>query len=435
MVEDNPGVAVTVTEIPLLPGPRARMSTDLVRRNFVARQSVHDASNDVVAYKLCFRDLSGESDGEFDHDRSGGFAEAGTSQMIASTFAAFDVRSIAGGRPVFVNFTRAFVTGVISIPIGPDLVVIEIGEDVVPDHELVLGLRSLGEAGYRIALNGYRGDVGHAVLLDLADFVSIDVSSVPAGMLPMLVSSSRECGATLIATGIEDEAALTRCQELGFELFQGAHLQRPSVLEGRTLSPLQMVCVRLLGLLSDDNSPMEQIERLVGTDPGLTMRLLRSANSASSGVKHEIRSLRQAIVLLGPRQIRSWVGLTMLEGGAVRNRIDDLWNVLTRANACQRLVRDERDLAYTIGMLSGCADLLGVELGEVASDAGIGPATRAALVEKVGPAGRALAAVLAHEAGDLDGISATGLMPYEVSRAYLESLSEALQVVNALAED
>ncbi len=398
---------------------------DMVRRTRVGRQAIYTPDRQIVAYELLFRS------GAADVDELVG--EQATSQLIASTFGTFGIETISNGRPVFINFTRAFVTGVIPIPVEPDNVVVEITERMVVDHELLLGLRNLQESGYRIALQGYRGDVGHGLVLDLADFVTIDVSAVPAVVLPTVVEVARSGGATLLATGIDDAATLQRCTSLGFELFQGAFLQQPNILEGRTLSPIQLVCVRLLNQLGDPDVPISTIEQLVGTDPGLTMRLLRTANSVAHGARNEITSLHQSIVLLGPRRLRSWVVLTLLEGGTVRSRTDDLWSVLARAFACQRIATHESDLAYTVGLLSGCAELLGADPAEVAEGAGIGHLARGALLEGAGEAGRALRAVLAHERDDLEAITATEFLPFDVSRAYLESLSESLTIVHGLA--
>jgi EAL and modified HD-GYP domain-containing signal transduction protein len=68
----------------------------------------------------------------------------------------------------------------------------------------------------------------------------------------------------------------------------------------------------------------------------------------------------------------------------------------------------------------------------VAEGAGVGAEARAALLLGRGAAGRALAAVLAHERDDPDGIAETGLLPFDVSRTYLESLSESLELVHDL---
>jgi EAL and modified HD-GYP domain-containing signal transduction protein len=195
------------------------------------------------------------------------------------------------------------------------------------------------------------------------------------------------------------------------------------------LAPSQLICVRLLNDLSDPETPLHRIEQLVGSDPGLSMRLLRSAHSAA-GSGREVESLRQALVLVGPRRLRSWVVLALLEGTATQNTSDDLWSVLTRAHACQRLAVDDGDLAYTIGLLSGAAQLLSTDAATVAEVAGVGPDARAALLGGEGVAGRALRAVLAHEGEDDDGVAAAGFTSADVSRIYLEALHESLQLVH-----
>jgi EAL and modified HD-GYP domain-containing signal transduction protein len=127
------------------------------------------------------------------------------------------------------------------------------------------------------------------------------------------------------------------------------------------------------------------------------------------------------------------VVLTLLEGGTTRNQSDDLWSVLARAHACQRLAAHSADLAFTIGLLSGAAEMLGAPVSAVAEGSGVGAEARSALLDGDGEAGRALTAVLAHERDDVDGIARTGLMPFDVSRAYLESLSESLTLVHDLS--
>jgi EAL and modified HD-GYP domain-containing signal transduction protein len=398
----------------------------LVRYVRVARQGIYDAQRTLVGYELLFR----STDRDPDDERAG---EQATSQVIASTFGTFGLDNISDGKNVFINFPRSFLTGVIPIPVEPERVVIEVVDNVLVDRELLIGLNQLKERGYQIAIHDYHGQVDRSALLELADYVKIDVNQVQSTLLPGLVQACRHAGATLVALRVEDAFTLERCVELGFELFQGFHLQRPTVLERRTLSPSQLTCVRLLGDLTDPDAPISRIEHMVGSDPGLALRLLRTANSSASGVRSEVTSLRQALVLIGPRRLRSWVVLTLLEGGTAATSSDDLWRVLARAFACERLAEAQADLAFTVGLLSGAAELLGSDPQSVAEGAGVGPEARAALLEFTGPAGKALKAVLAHEADDVDGITATGLVPFEVSRTYLESLSASLQLVHELA--
>ena len=78
---------------------------------------------------------------------------------------------------------------------------------------------------------------------------------------------------------------------------------------------------------------------------------------------------------------------------------------------------------------------LGAEAADVADGAGLGATARSALIEGNGDAGRALRAVLAHERDDVEALNRTGLAPFAVSHAYLESLRDSLQIVHELEGD
>jgi EAL and modified HD-GYP domain-containing signal transduction protein len=396
-----------------------------VRNVRVGRQGIYDANRTLLAYELLFRSYEGVGESMVAGERA-------TSQVIASTFGTFGLDNIANGRPVFINFTRAFLTGIIPIPVEPAGVVIEVMDNIVVDSELVVGLAALRDEGYRIAIADYRGEPERNALLDLVDYVKVDVNTNPPELLAQIAERVQGYGAALVATQVNDEDTLRDCVELGFELFQGPMLQRPTVLERRTLSASQLICVKLLSDLADPDAKIERIVQMVGSDPGLTMRLLRSANSAASATSNNVTSLRQALVIIGPRRLRSWVVLTLLEGGASTSTSDGLWSVLARAFACRRLGAAAADLAFTIGLLSGASELLGVEPDVVADSSGINNEARAALLDGDGEAGRALIAVLAHERDDDEGVASTGLLPFDVSRAYLESLSESLKLVTEI---
>ncbi len=394
----------------------------LVRNVRVGRQGIYDANRTLLAYELLFRSYEGTGESPAAEERA-------TSQVIASTFGTFGLDNISNGRPVFINFTRAFLTGIIPIPVEPAGVVIEVLDSIVVDDELLAGLASLRAEGYRIAAADYCGDSARDALLDLVDYVKVDVSVNRPELLAQIAVQVQDHGVVLVATQVDDEDTLLDCIALGFELFQGPMLQRPTVLEQRTLSPSQLICTRLLSDLADPEAKIERVVQLVGSDPGLTMRLLRSANSAASATTSEVTSLRQALVIIGPRRLRSWVVLTLLEGGGTTSSSDGLWSVLARAFTAQRLGGARADLAFTIGLLSGAAELLGVEPTVVADGAGINNEARAALLNGEGEAGQALIAVLAHERDDDEGVANTGLLLFDVSRAYLESLSESLKLV------
>jgi EAL and modified HD-GYP domain-containing signal transduction protein len=410
-------------ENPRVPA-QTRVPADAVRDVRVGRQGLYDARRSLMAYEVLFH--SGASGPENVGDRA-------TSQVIATTFGTFGVDRIAGSRPVFIGFTRAFLTGIIPVPVEPAGVVVEIPATMMVDAELLGGLEQLRQDGYRIALCEYRGQPEASALLDLVDYVKIEIPAHNRFQLAELAGRVAERGRELIASGIEDEASMARAVELGFGLFQGPFLEKPTVLQRRTLSPTQLVCVRLLGDLADPDLDVVRLEPTIGSDPGLALRLLRTANSAATGASRQISSLRQALVIIGPRRLRAWIVLILLEGPSTASPADGLWKVLARACACRLLVPPAlADLAFTVGLLSGAAELLGASGQTVAEAAGVAQEVRDALAGGLGGAGTALSAVLAHERDDDAGLRAGGLAPYDVSHAYLESLSESLRLVEEI---
>ncbi|WP_146099403.1 EAL and HDOD domain-containing protein [Kineococcus xinjiangensis] len=394
----------------------------------IGRQGIYDAERELAAYELLFRAHGGLHAGLTSEREQ----EKATSQVISATFGDFGVEQIAGDLPLFINLTRSFFTGDLPIPCEPGQVVLELLEDILVDDEVIAGVRALAGRGYRIAVDDFAGEEHRWPAVRLADYVKIDISQT-GDRFPDVLRLARGLNpdAPIVVERVEDEETFDACRDQGVDLYQGYLLQRPVVLESVSLSPSQVICLKLVRALTGDEAPIEEIERLVASDPGMSVRVLRTVRSAAVGTSRQITSLRQAIALLGRRQLCSWVVL-MLLGGVTRSDPEALTLVLARATACARLVEPggQVDVAYTVGLLSGVARVLRISDEELIETTGVAPVVRAALLNHEGPAGRALAAVLGYEDEDLPRVSGAGHELYEVSRAYLAALSGAMATVS-----
>jgi c-di-GMP-related signal transduction protein len=397
----------------------------------VGRQGIYDHRRTLVAYELLFRN-HGRAVAEL---AEGAEQDHATSQVISATFGDFGVDQIAGDKPLFINLTRGFFTGELPIPCSPHRVVLELLENVEVDDEVMAGLRRLKGQGYRIAVDDFVGEAGRLPALALADYVKIDVEAAGERFEDVLaLAREHNPDALVVVERIEDDELFARCLAAGADLFQGYGLQRPVTLEAVSLTPSQLVCLRLVRALTGTDAPIREIEELVASDPALSLRVLKTVFSAAAGTKTEITSLRQAIVLLGRQQLCSWVVL-MLLGGVTSVDTESLTMVLARAAACARLAPADADLAYTVGLLSGVAHVLGMPEADLVDSTGVARTVRAALVDRRGPAGSALRAVLAYEDDEPFVIADAGHAVYEVSRAYLAALSGAMITVGAVLAD
>lgn len=79
------------------------------------------------------------------------------------------------------------------------------------------------------------------------------------------------------------------------------------LIETQEFATLPNVASRILGLLEDDNVDIRDISRVIETDPSLTLKLLRVANSPLYATRTEVTSIHQAIITLGLNRLTNIV--------------------------------------------------------------------------------------------------------------------------------
>jgi EAL and modified HD-GYP domain-containing signal transduction protein len=416
---------------------------------WMGRQGIYDRSGSLVAHELMFRGLSAFSSGPMaaprvpatEHDGDTTAEDRGTSELIATTFGDFGLWRLSGGLPLYLNLTRAFLVAELPLPFDPDGIVLELLEEVAGDDDEVLaGMRRLRSRGFQLALGDFVGERSRLGLLEHVDVVKVDLLGLSGPLDDVLELCRRHAPqARLLAENVEDEAMLGICRDSGFALFQGPQLHRPVLLETARMSPTRVMCLRLLRTLGNPSATTSDIEDIVAGDPGLSLRILRSANSAAAAPQHTITSLRQAIVLLGPRILSGWVTLTLLGGLTPASRVN-LVTVLTRAGCCESIARlVGRDTvpvatAYLAGMLSGVAQVTRTDVGQLVAGAGIDDELISALTLGSGALGEIVDAVLSHEAGVPSRAAHLDITDVDLARTYLGSWKLAVAHVSRILD-
>lgn len=388
----------------------------------VARQAIFDRDRQVHGYELLFRSAA-------DADRAHQNGDGATTQVIVNTVTEFGLEKLVGNHPAFLNLTRPFLVGTLPLPVEPQSAVLEVLEHVRIDDDVVAGCVRLAEQGYRIALDDVVWTPEIEPLLDVASYAKLDVSMYSPESFASAVKLFTDRGLACVAERIETHDVLAMAHDLGCAYFQGHALARPDVLTSQALGPAQAACLDLLGRLSDPDVEMEDVERLVRLDVGLSYRLLRAVNSSALGLKRKVSSVGEALVLLGLAQLRSWLLLMVLADGSPASS-DQLTNALTRARTCELVAHEVRvkpESAFMVGMLSSLDVLLGAPLADVLERMPLDDESRAALLERQGPLGRMLDAVYAYESGDLARLESVDVDMHEMSHAYLSAVAWSLQ--------
>lgn len=332
---------------------------------FIARQPVFDGRMNLWGHELLFRDSEEARHARIDDpDRA-------TASVIADGFALAQ-EAMLPGQYMLVNMPQGLLEEEYVTALPAEICIPEILETVHPTPEVLERLQLLKARGYTLALDDFVGQPGNEALLELADIIKVDVLAVPPDDLPALVASLHRRGAQLLAEKVEDNAMFHRCLDLGFTLFQGFFFARPEVVPGRKPSVAQSTLVRLLPQLSGPAEP-RKLGRTIGTDPGLSYRLLRHINSAWYGLTRTVSSVEHAVLLLGERPTRTWLLAVLLSDAAKGAKGHELTFVAVRRARFLELAQSEApaatrrqpDAMFLMGLFSGLDALLGMSMSEV----------------------------------------------------------------------
>jgi EAL and modified HD-GYP domain-containing signal transduction protein len=320
-----------------------------------------------------------------------------------------------------------------------DKIVLELLETIRLTPAVVQRCRDLQQDGFALALD----DVGtlspeQRSVLEFVDIVKVDVKTLSTAALAATTAELRQYPARLLAEKVDTREQARHCMDLGYSLFQGYYFARPTVISGRKLSHSEMSLLRLLGLLLND-ADTRALEGMFKQEPGLSVNLLRLANSAGIAAHGNIASLRTAITLLGRRQLTRWLQILLFSNAAVKRPLRSplLQLAATRGRflellAAQLAPGDQQleDEAFMTGIMSLMPALLGVTMESIVAQLNVGGEVAQALERRAGRLGILLRLAESLEQEELDACGELldllpGLTPHQVTAAETQALAWA----------
>lgn len=386
----------------------------------VARQPLVDANLEVVGYELLYRDELGQAP-----DIGGGGVRA-TARVIIDGLLGLGGTVIGPGEDAYINVPADLLISDMLIDLPPSGLVLELIDDAEDTDELRDTIKRHREAGFRIALDDLAPGDPRRSLVDLVDFVKVDVQRSGDQALP-LIRQLAEQGHTVVAEKVEDPLEFDRVIVAGAKLVQGFFFTRPRAVRSMRPTSLGAGHLELLDAIARDEVDFDEVERLIRSDMTLTDRFLRLVDIAAGW--RSVESVRHGLVLLGQRAVHRWVTLLVMSA-ATENAPSELLTVASvRARYCEVLaeLRGEHRLeAFSVGMFSVLGED-GVLNEETLASLPLTPEGRDALQGTPGPLRDLVDLQLAAEAGDWDELVALGrrlgIEPRQLAAAHVEALS------------
>lgn len=404
----------------------------------VVRQPILDSSGRVFGYELVYRE--GETDSERDDSESGEAQDLARARVITDAVLSLGLENLTDGLPAFLTLTRELLLREAGTLLPPDSAVLELPEGLQADEDVVSACRRLHDLGYKLSLNGISHPTDEALLRPFAQFLRVDVTRLPAADRAGLPAAYGAHRIQLIATNVETFELARELQAAGYSFFQGYYFCKPDTVGAEALPGRRLAYLNLLTALNKPNVSINEIEDLVKHDLTLSYRVLRSINSAAFGLRREVTSIRQALVLLGIGQIQKWASVWAMAGLNSGGTSETVSMTIIRARCCEllgnRLLGDEAGAEYfLLGLCSLLDSMLRRPMADALAEVPVSPAIKAALLGEPNTPRLLLDAVIAYERGEWDlaedAANQALFDPAMLPKAYADALRWARELSKA----
>ena len=213
-----------------------------------------------------------------------------------------------------------------------------------------------------------------------------------------------------MAKNIDSDEEFEQAQQWGYSFFHGDFFTKPAPSPDGEIAPTKLGHLKLLAEIGRPTLSYDELADVIQADVALTFKLLRFMNSAWFGFSHEIKSIKHALVLLGPAEIRRWVAMATIQSVGADKPNELLLLSLTRAKVAEGLagdveLTDASTELFLLGMFSVIDALTDTPMPGVLADLPLADPVKQALLKKDGKYRDILELMLAYEAGQWDAFS------------------------------
>ena len=401
---------------------------ELIAQSLIGRQPILDRDGAVQGYELLFRPDADAATLPFDGDRA-------TATVMMNALTEFGLDHLVGPHRAYINFTSELLKDDTALLLPKERIVIEILEDVTVDDRIIEVVIGLTRQGYMIALDDFVYAPRWDPILELANFVKIDVLALDAAQIAEQVEQVSRYKVKLLAEKVESAQDHAQFMDLGFDLFQGYYYAEPEIVVRDRIPDNHLAAVQLLATLYDESATQQDIEALVSQDVSLSYRLLRYFNSAFFSLPQKVDSIRRALIFFGIDMLRKWVSLLVLASVGGKPKVL-LQNALVRAHMCEGLAKTkglpDPESYFTVGLFSILDSLLDAPMATVTESLPLSAEVIDALVERKGDRGAALRCACAYEQGQWTDVEYGGVSREDIGKVYLDSIEWAFDAASGL---
>ncbi|MBD5102242.1 MAG: HDOD domain-containing protein [Subdoligranulum sp.] len=391
---------------------------------YIVRQPIVDKSRNVVAYEILYKE---DVNSLYMRDDEGASVASAIEQFLTN----MDGETFLDGKTAFFTFTSNLLMKNIPKMFPADKMVIQIDDATIIHPVAQKIIYRFKKEGYRVAVQGFTFSPRYFGILDVVDIIKVDFSD-DTGSLENITRVAHSFSKEVAAYNVNSAEALEHAKALDCDYYQGSYVAEQKTQKVRRTDHMQSNFFQLMIAVTKDEPDTTEIADIISRDVTLAFSLLKLVNSAYFARRNRVKSVQQALVILGIGQLKQWIYLLSFkqDGGGVQDELIKL--SFQRGRFCEDLMQYahgvplSRNEAYMMGMFSTLGTLMEAPIESALAELPIVDEIKTALTTGEGPAGDLFNVVLCYENADWAGMSVSaqnlGLPPDVISRTYFECI-------------
>lgn len=328
---------------------------------FIGRQPIFNEHEQIVAYELLYRKNQQNNIYNSSID-----SDSATIDVIINSFLTIGMEEVTRGLPGFINFTEKVLMSELIEHLDIKSIVIEILEDIPITPQLIERIEQLKNLGFTIALDDFilkEDEEIYHKLFPLINIIKIDFLLTPADERMYIENKIKTQfpHIQLLAEKVETRNQYKIAIQSGYSLFQGYFFEKPQIIKSTDIPPNTLLYFQIISLLKEDEPNIHLLAETIERDISLSYKLLQLVNKSSLRKSSKIRSIKQAIMMLGLTDLRRFIYILALK----EDGIDDtdlsrqlMFNSLFRAKVCELLARRHNKENFSEYFLVGMFSLI-----------------------------------------------------------------------------
>jgi len=410
-------------------------------RIFISAIPFFDSEMAVHAYRMMTHDGDKLMGAAEDFRSLGGELLAPSLELVRK----IGTEPFAGDNDFFVNISKyQLLIGMpLNLKIPPDHLVCVIETDTLSDNAAYAKLGILKRKGYRLAIEGIPRAISMDTAVKVFDYVLLSFTDKDFQdefkEIRQYIFKTK-----LVITDVPDMETFNKYSGARGVLLSGNFYSQPITKGVTEISPLKINALNLLGQINDEGFDLGVTADTIERDPALSISLLRFINAMNPDRSRKIDSIRNAVAILGQREVRKWATIAISVGIG-----DDRPSEITRLSLIRARFAENLASAFEMGIKSGALFIAGLfslldvilqmplsdAIDEVAADAEI----RDALVNKHGQIYEVLSLIYAYERADWHTASIimvrNSIDITDLNQAFLDSLYWYRQLLDAIDDE